>query len=318
MTQPKISVVIPIYNVEVYLEQCLSSVVGQTYSNLEIICVDDGSTDRSGEILDRFAAEDDRIVVIHQPNGGVSAARNTALDRCTGDFIGFVDGDDWLEPDMYETLIGNIIADDIDISACGYFEDVGGQARPVRNLLPVPECPTDMREFLKYIYIRDKYRGVASYLWTRLFRRRFVVEEGLRFQPEISISEDQIFTAQCYVRARRSVYTAKTLYHYVQHAESAMHNILRRLDGLGSCAAFQTVIDLYEERDIDSAVIDYVKRFYVYHAYVLLQMAFQYNVADKIEPLKANIRKYFGVYCKTNREHPDRAEDVRQLLERVC
>lgn len=314
MRDPKISVIIPIYNVEDYLEKCLSSVTSQSYTNLEIICVDDGSSDSSGDILDQFAARDSRIVAIHQTNEGVSAARNTALDRCTGDFIGFVDGDDWLEPDMYETLIDNVTADDIDISACGYFEDEGDISTPVANLLPVPEEPMEVRAFLKYIYIRDKYRGVTGYPWSRLFRRAVLRENGIKFAPEVHISEDQIFTAQCFLSGRKHIYTHKPLYHYVQRNDSAMHSARQRLDGLGSCTAYQKMIDLYEEHSIEPFVVDYVKRFYVYHASILLKMALEYNDADKVEILKENIRKYFDVYRKTNMEHPERVEEVQRLL----
>ena len=100
----KISVVLAIYNVAPYLRQCLNSIVNQTYRNLEIICVDDGSTDESGAICDEYAARDDRMVVIHQKNQGVSSARNRALSQITGQYVYFTDSDDWLELDMLETL----------------------------------------------------------------------------------------------------------------------------------------------------------------------------------------------------------------------
>lgn len=317
MREPKISVIIPIYNVEAYLEKCLSSVTGQTYTGLEIICVDDGSSDGSGDILDRFAARDNRIVAIHQPNRGVSAARNIALDRCTGDFIGFVDGDDWLEPDMYETLLDNITAGDIDISACGYFEDREDISTPVANLLPAPEEPMGVRDFLKYVYIRDKYRGVAGYLVTRLFRSTILYKEKIRFDPELHVGEDPIFLAQCHLSGRRHVYTHRPFYHYVQRKGSAMHDARRRLDGLGSCVAYQKVIDLYEENGIEPFVVDYVKRFYVYHAGVLLKMALEYTDTDKIKTLKENIQKYFEIYRRTNTEYPERVEEVQRLLDRT-
>lgn len=316
MNELKISVVIAIYNVGQYLEKCLNSVAGQTYTNLEIICVDDGSTDNSGQICDDFVERDSRIVVIHKANGGECSARNVGIDRCTGDYISLIDGDDWLETDMYETLVDNITADDIDISACGYFEDEGNMSKPIANLLPAPEKPMDVRGFLPYIYIRDQYRGVASYLPTRIIRRGIIVDHHIRFDDSMRVSYDQIFAAQCYMKARNIVYTSKHLYHYVQRKGSAMHDADRRLDGLGSCVAFQKIIDLYEKCLVDESVVDYVKRFYVYHASKLLKLAFEYRAIDKIEPLKANIYKYFNVYCRTNQEYPERIQEMRQLLER--
>ena len=118
MAEPLISVIIPVYNVEKYLEKCINSVIGQTYKNIEIIIVDDGSTDKSGLICDFFAGKDTRIVVIHKVNGGLSSARNAGLDIAKGDYIGFVDSDDWIEPDMYECLLCNMLKENAD-KYCG-------------------------------------------------------------------------------------------------------------------------------------------------------------------------------------------------------
>lgn len=115
----KISVIIPIYNVEPYLRQCLDSVVNQTYQNIEIILVDDGSTDNCGAICDEYAQKDDRIVVIHRKNGGVSAARNDGIDRATGEWVAFVDPDDWLDVNFYECLFDAMRDQNIDILCSG-------------------------------------------------------------------------------------------------------------------------------------------------------------------------------------------------------
>ena len=116
----KISIIVPIFNIEKYLSRCLDSILEQTYKNLEVILVDDGSVDNSGMIADKYARKDQRIKVIHQVNQGVSAARNTGIDLATGDYIGFVDGDDYIEPDMYEILMRIIEEQQVDIAHCGY------------------------------------------------------------------------------------------------------------------------------------------------------------------------------------------------------
>ena len=116
---PKISVIIPVYNTEKYLSRCLDSVVNQTFKDLEIICVNDGSTDNSNEILDRYASKDNRITVINQKNGGLSAARNTGLRHASGQYIGFVDSDDWIDIDYYECLIGLAEKNNADIVMAG-------------------------------------------------------------------------------------------------------------------------------------------------------------------------------------------------------
>ena len=118
----KISIIIPVYNVEEYIERCILSVIGQKYQNLEIILVDDGSADNSGVICDKYAAIDNRIKVIHQQNKGVSSARNRALDYATGDYIGFLDGDDFIHEEMYQTLYEKSITEDAVIGVCNYIK----------------------------------------------------------------------------------------------------------------------------------------------------------------------------------------------------
>ncbi len=120
MNYDLISVIVPVYNVELYLEQCLNSIINQTYKNLEIILVNDGSTDNSGVICDLYANIDNRIIVIHKDNGGVSSARNAGLNVAKGNFIGFVDPDDWIADDMYEKLYLNIQNFNANISVCEF------------------------------------------------------------------------------------------------------------------------------------------------------------------------------------------------------
>lgn len=313
----KISVIIAIYNVDKYLDKCLNSVVNQTYRSLEIICVDDGSVDNSGKICDEYAVKDSRIKVIHKENGGECSARNVGLEVATGDYISLIDGDDWLELTMYEVLLNNISGDDIDISSCGYFKDYGDRTEVIKNELLVSEEPMPMKDFLKYIYIRDKYRGVASYLWCKLINRKIFDERKIRFREDMLICHDQIVASECYMGANRIVYTSKPLYHYLQRENSAVHDARRRLKNVDACRAYEYIIDLYKKNNIDSFIIDYVKRFYVYHSSVLLKLAFENRVeySDKIDILKRNIKKYIDVYCRTNKEYPERIEEVYKLLD---
>ena len=119
MNCPLVSIIVPVYQVEKYLEKCLGSIIGQTYGNLEIILVDDGSTDHGPAICDRYQTEDSRIQVIHQANGGLSHARNVGLAAATGDFISFVDSDDWIEPQMIDALMSALQETGADIAVCG-------------------------------------------------------------------------------------------------------------------------------------------------------------------------------------------------------
>ena len=121
MEKELISVIIPCYNVEKYIDRCMESVLNQTYRNLEIILVDDGSTDGTGEIIKKYAEHDHRIKILHQKNKGAGAARNAGMEIASGSYIGFVDSDDWIAEDMYEYLIGIIKEEDADIAACDFY-----------------------------------------------------------------------------------------------------------------------------------------------------------------------------------------------------
>ena len=124
MEQPKISIIVPIYKAEPYLRQCLDSITAQTYQNLEIILVDDGSPDGCGGICDAYGAKDSRIRVIHQPNRGVAAARNAGLVTATGEWIGWVDADDWIDADLFSYLLSNALNEQADVCICGRYEEL--------------------------------------------------------------------------------------------------------------------------------------------------------------------------------------------------
>lgn len=312
----KISVIIAIYNVAPYLRQCLDSIVNQTYRNLEILCVDDGSTDESGAICDEYAARDERVRVIHQNNGGPAAARNIGLDACTGDLISIVDGDDLLAPAMYETLMALYSDDSVDIVAGGYSMDYPDRREIIRNVQPVPETPYPIRDFLYYIYRRDLYRGVASYLWNKLFPRKFFdgTVARVRFDQALTTGEDILVAAQCYMLANKICYTSQCLYHYRQQPGSALHNMDRRLQDMGIPLAYERIIPLFEDNGIGDEVLDYVKRFYIYHCGVLLEYALKIEDTEKVAVLKEKIQPYTEIYQKTNADHPERYIWLMNLL----
>ena len=145
-----ISIIIPVYNVEQYLSRCIDSVINQTYKNLEIILIDDGSTDDSGEICDEYALKDNRIKVMHKQNGGVSSARNEGLDISKGNYIGFIDSDDFIEKDMYEFLYDLLTKNNCDISCCNKFifkdnKFIASKSFPKGNVLSFNEVLNDSK-----------------------------------------------------------------------------------------------------------------------------------------------------------------------------
>ena len=214
----KISVVVPVYGVEPYLRRCLDSIVGQTYENLEILLVDDGSPDNCGAICDEYAAKDPRIVVIHQKNAGVSAARNAALETATGDWIGFADGDDWLEPDMYAYLIGLTEQYDADVVQCGFFFDESDQSE-VRF---APARAYMARRSGAGLSWKDWHQ--LSYAnWNKIYRTS--VLRDLRFDPSYSFGEDLLFNVRVLQRTNRVCFGTYVGYHYIQRQDSACHKL---------------------------------------------------------------------------------------------
>ncbi len=198
-----ISVIVPIYNVEKYLCECLDSIVNQTYKNLEILLVDDGSTDNSGLICDEYKNKDGRIRVFHTENGGLSAARNYGIDNAIGDYIGFVDSDDWIEADMYECLLNAINESNSDISCCGItseYKDYSFQERSESAVLNSTEAIQAM--------LRDFYINSPC---TKLFRR--CLFEQIRF-PEGRVFEEYSTTYKLISVADRIRFLDSHKYHY--------------------------------------------------------------------------------------------------------
>jgi len=163
--EPKISIIVPVYKVEPYLRKCLDSIVNQTYRNLQIILVDDGSTDNCGKICDEYAAEDSRVEVVHQENGGVSAARNAGLALVTGDYIGWVDSDDWIEPDMYEYLLEHALQYHADIVVCGRVEHY----RDKTLFKGWPQIEVLNTEVALRLLLKNDV--MQNYLWDKLWKR---------------------------------------------------------------------------------------------------------------------------------------------------
>lgn len=212
-----ISVIIPVYKVEQYLNQCIDSIVSQTYKNIEIILVDDGSPDNCPYICDDWKRKDPRVKVIHKKNGGLSDARNAGLDLASGDFIGFVDSDDWIEPDMYEKLLKVLIDENADISSCGTIDSYDNSER--NRSFPYSVGGSEL--FLKMIY-KDTTFPVST--WNKLYRKK--CWETLRF-PLGKICEDAFTTYLLVDNANKIVQIPDLLYHYRIRENSIMTSNFR-------------------------------------------------------------------------------------------
>lgn len=210
-----ISVIVPVYNVATDLPRCLDSILAQTYSNIEIVAVDDGSADLSGNVLDCYAEAHPSIRVFHQENGGVTSARLRGVQEAAGQWIGFVDGDDEIEPTMYERLLSNAETHRADISHCGYqmrFED--GRVNYFHNTgtVEVHDRTRALRELLSG-------QRIEPGLWNKLFRKALF--QDLEMDQSIRINEDLLMNYSLFSSAERSVFDDWCPYHYIVRSNSA-------------------------------------------------------------------------------------------------
>lgn len=218
MRAPLISVIIPVYNVEKYLRRCLDSVIAQTYQNLEIICVDDGSIDDSEKICDQYAVRDARIKVIHQENQGLSAARNRGLDAAEGEYIAFVDSDDYILEGMYKKMLDKLLDYSVDLCVCQWqyeFSD-GRQVVKKKNIDPtIYGCKTSL-EFARFLYRGNYENGVVVAAWNKLYRRALL--DKIRFEGRIH--EDEAFCGRIMAKNISVYVMEEQFYVYAQNGDS--------------------------------------------------------------------------------------------------
>ena len=225
--EPLISVIVPIYKVEEYLDCCIESIVNQTYLNLEIILIDDGSPDNCPEICDHWAKLDNRIEVIHKENGGLSDARNTGLRKAKGEFICFVDSDDWIEKPYIEYLYDLIIKNDADLSACDVsFVSNSDSVKPKEYKNSV-SFVCDTEEALSQLIKGKGFRAVA---WNKLYKKSIISD---MFFEIGKFHEDEFFTYRVIDKCKKLAYIDIPLYNYRQREGSIMNIVSERhLDAL--------------------------------------------------------------------------------------
>lgn len=200
-----ISIIVPVYNIRGYIEKCIQSIIGQTYTNLEILLVDDGSTDDSGKICERFALQDDRITVLHKSNGGLSDARNYAIDRANGDLLAFVDGDDWVHPQMYELMAGIMKRENADIVTCWFEQEDTDFARRRYTTDDL-----DVRQFTGAEALSDIETPLVV-AWNKLYKRE--IFDDIRY-PKGKLHEDEFIIHRIFYKCRKVVVISQALYFY--------------------------------------------------------------------------------------------------------
>ena len=222
---PLISVIVPVYNTEKYLDRCVASILGQTYRNLEVILVDDGSPDNCPAMCDEWAKKDSRIRVIHKENGGLSSARNAGLDTMTGELVGFVDSDDYIAPEMYERLYELMQTNDADLSMCDYISvDEEGNRVPEQISTPLIKNAVFSREEMFFVLFKDGTPGRLGTAWNKLYKA--ATFSTLRY-TEGMIYEDAIIIHKIIGACKKIATTDRVLYFYVQRNGSITSDVYK-------------------------------------------------------------------------------------------
>lgn len=231
-SSPLISIIVPVYNVEKFLTRCFESIRTQTYENVEILLIDDGSTDKSGVICDSLAQNDPRVSVIHQNNMGLSEARNTGLNIAKGEFISFIDSDDFIDPTMLETLLELLLQTDTGISMCSIQRVNEAGLVLEKNPTPFLDEVLTSEEMLHQILFADQgWTFIPA--WNKLYRRSLF--DNLRY-PKGKLYEDGFVIHDLTAKAQSISTTSRKLYFYTTRSQSIMKssNLINRLDGLES------------------------------------------------------------------------------------
>ena len=272
MMEEKISVIVPVYNVEAYLEKCVESILKQTYTNLEILLVNDGSIDKSGELCDQLARKDQRIRVIHKENGGLSDARNRGIDEASSDLIGFIDSDDYIDEDMYETLYRQMIETKADLSMCGHY-DVYHQI-PEQQVATIQTWELTPQEAIKMV-MEAKILSVTAV--NKLYKKELF--KDLRFKVG-KIAEDAFIMVALIHQCSKVVATNEKKYYYV-HRENSITTQKFSLKFLNVIEAYEQNANIIIEHYPELADVATMRLNWAYF-YVLDRLLVDADFKDKV------------------------------------
>ena len=240
MKKDKVSIIVPCYNIDKYIRKCVDSLLMQTYDNIEIILVDDQSTDLTGEILDGYALIDNRVIVFHKKNGGLSDARNYGLERCSGKYVCFVDGDDYVSTRYIEKMYISMIKTDSDIVACNYYyEDEKGRQWLSHEIIDtVYDNIGALVDFMSY----EQNLGVVA--WNKMYKKTLFIDNDIRY-PYGKFHEDNYTTYKVFYHSKRISLISDSLYYYIQRSDSIMGKKFnkKRFDIIGSLDGLKNLIE---------------------------------------------------------------------------
>lgn len=251
----KVSIIVPIYNIERYLKECIESILNQTYDNIELILIDDGSTDKSGEICD-FYLNNDKVIVVHKENQGVSAARNDGIKKASGKYLLFVDSDDYLNKEMVETLISK--NQNYDCTICGFVEKF--LYKEIEKKATTEEKTYNSQGIIEQII---KNGNIGGYIFNKLFKKDILQKNNIYFNENIHMCEDMLFVTEYLLKCQKIKIIPNLLYYYRMRKSSAVWNKNNKYFTIFD--SYKTILELLEYNDIDKDVL-YYKIIFSYYA----------------------------------------------------
>jgi len=295
--EPYITVIIPVYNVEKYLKKAVDSVLNQTMKNIEVILVDDGSFDNSCKIIDEYAKNDLRVMIIHQKNKGVSAARNSGLLLAKGQYISFLDPDDWIESNMYEVLYAEAISNNCDLVMCNFLvKDIGGQTLRASQHSFKSNCLLERENIKNEICNQLLVNGFFTAVWDKIYLRSFLNENKIFFRENIPIREDYFFNIDIFNYSQRAIYVDRPFYNYQVVSNSASKKYYKN--------SFELAVKLYKYK------INYSNIWSMNTAEHIEKMAY-----DFLDEVQASIMQIFN--NKNINNFTRKIEEVRYIVNNV-
>lgn len=292
----QVSIVVPVYQVENYIRKCIESIQAQTFSDFELILVDDGSKDSSGRICDEYAKKDDRIKVIHKKNEGVASARNDGIRYSKGKYICFIDADDWIEETMLESCINNMSKTDADVVCHGYKQELW-KGESVVNV--EEKNVTDSFKTLTHEDISEKmevfWPCCSNYVWNYFFKREIMKEESF---PDIKISEDHIFVLNVLKKCRKLSFLKDTSYHYCMRMGSTANRwddtgLFCQIKMIEACYSFMEAFKISESRK-RKLMAQITLSAYSYAIYMFCFPECKLSIREKMSQLK-NMKKQLKI-----------------------
>lgn len=259
------SIIIPVYNVEKYLDKCIGSILGQTFHNFELLLIDDGSKDASGDICDNYSKSDSRVRTFHLKNNGPSHARNFGLEQSAGQYITFVDSDDWVEPNLLETYL-NHFTQDIDLVKIGYSKDF-----PTHSEIKSLDKDLIIEKSSELLRVTEE-TAYFGYIWNSCYRKSLIAQ--LRFDESINWCEDQLFSYNYFLRCRKAFLSSLPLYHYMQR-EGPSLSTKRDLSVIAKVANIDYEIKQRLNAEDDPKVAELINNYYQILLFTIIQGIYQ-------------------------------------------